>query len=469
MMKTDVLCRIKRRLAYLCLIALPLLFLSSCRPDDTYFESPDDMKVRIFERLTQDSSYTTFVKGVERAGLKDILQRSGLYTAFAPTNAAFDAYLQANNYASIEAIPDSVLVPLINYHFMVPMKFSYDFSGTDRFNTRANVYLNVTRQGDDFTVNQARVLPDKMNIVAMNGAIHGIDKVLVAAPGLERALSLRTDLTIFRQLLRTFTLRRFDPQGSTDSDGDGDIDSVFIEESLLTGFWWRNQTQLITAFAPTDAAFQSFFTANGYASYNEVPRNVLELLINYHFLDSAKRAAELTGRPVETIGNESLTLNSADVDQADIELSNGYLHVVNKVLLPPNLSTLTGLVYLDRDKDLSMFAAAVKASAFADDLAMMDPKYTVFAPTNAAFTASGIDVTTATAADLEKIVRYHIVDSTVKMGPNLDGTYNTMSDKPVTISGTTITGVMNSATIIQMDKVAANGVLHKINAVLKPE
>jgi transforming growth factor-beta-induced protein len=200
-----------------------------------------------------------------------------------------------------------------------------------------------------------------------------------------------------------------------------------------------------------------------------VPRNVLELLIKYHFLDSAKRAAELAGRPVETSGNESLTLNSADVDQADIELSNGYLHVVNKVFLPPSLSTLTGLVFLDQDKDLSMFAAAVKASAFDDDLAMMDPKYTVFAPTNAAFTASGIDVTTASAADLEKIVRYHVVDSTVIMGPNLNGTYNTMSDKPITISGTTITGVVNPATIIQMDKTAANGVLHKINAVLKPE
>jgi transforming growth factor-beta-induced protein len=469
MMKTDVLCRNKRRLTYLCLIALPLLFLSSCRPDDSYFESPDDMKVRIFERLTQDSSYTTFVKGVERAGLKDILQRSGLYTAFAPTNAAFDAYLQANGYASIEAIPDTVLVPLINYHFMEPMKFSYDVSGTTRFNTRANVYLDVVRKGDTFTVNEAQVLPDKMNVVAMNGAIHGINKVLIAPPSLEQALALRTDMTMFRQLLRTFTLRRFDPQSSGDTDGDGDMDSVFVEESQLTGFWWRDQTQLLTAFAPTDAAFQAFLTANGYASFSEVPRNVLELLINYHFVKSAKTAAEATSAPVATLGNESLSLSNADIITPDVKLSNGYLHVVNKVLLPPSLGTITGLVYLDRDKDLSMFATALKASALADELAMMSPQYTVFAPTNAAFVASGIDVTTATAADLEKIVRYHIVDSTVLMGPNLNGTHNTMSDKPITISGTTITGVLNTAAIIQMDKTATNGVLHKINAVLKPE
>src|SRR5215218_4517311 len=127
MMKTAMLCPLRRQLRYLCLLALSTLYLTSCRPDDDYFMAPADMQVRVFERLTEDTSYTTFVKGVEKAGLKEILQRSGLYTAFAPTNAAFDAYLKANNYSSIESIPDSVLVPLINYHFMVPMKFSYDF------------------------------------------------------------------------------------------------------------------------------------------------------------------------------------------------------------------------------------------------------------------------------------------------------------------------------------------------------
>jgi transforming growth factor-beta-induced protein len=468
-MKETIIHRLlKRHFRYLCIFMLTMLYLSGCRPDDSYFDSPPDMQVRVFERLAEDTAYSTFVKGVEKAGLKDILQRSGLYTAFAPTNAAFADYLSANNYSSIESIPDSVLVPLINYHFMVPMKFSYDFSGKTRYNTRANVYLNINRQGDTFTVNDVQVLPERRDVVAMNGAIHGINKVLVAPPSLEKALEKRSDLTIFRQLLRTFTLRRFDPQSSTDSDGDGDIDSVFVEESLLTGFWWRDQTQMITAFAPTDAAFQTFFTENGYASYNDVPRNVLEQLINYHFLKGAYKMAELTV-PMETIGKETLTVPGDAVSTPDVALSNGYLHVTNKVLMPPSLTTLTGLVYLDRDKDLSMFATAVKSAAMADDLAMLDQKYTVFAPTNAAFTAAGIDVNTMSAADLEKIVRYHVLP-TEKRSADLNGTHTTMySDKTLTISGNTITGAMNSATITQQDKVTANGVLHKIDAVLKAE
>ncbi|MDB5263445.1 MAG: fasciclin protein, partial [Adhaeribacter sp.] len=218
---------VKRLLVYFCLLGFPLLYLSSCQPDDEHFEMPEEMAVRIYGRLTSDPDYSTFVKGVDKAGLKDILERSGLYTAFAPTNAAWDEYLKANNYSSIESIPDTILVPLINYHFMEPMKFSFDFKEPTRYTTRANKHLSLDRQGGKFTVNGIEVIPEKMNGEAMNGAIHGIGKVLIAPPTLEQALAKRTDMKNFRQLLKTFTLRRFDARSSSDNDNDGDIDSVF--------------------------------------------------------------------------------------------------------------------------------------------------------------------------------------------------------------------------------------------------
>ena len=458
----------KQLLIYLYLLGFPLLYLSSCKPDDEHFAMPAEMSVRIYEQLVKDPDYSTFVKGIEKAGLKDILQRSGLYTAFAPTNAAWEEYLKANNYSSIESIPDTILTPLINYHFMEPMKFSFDFKEPTRYTTRANKHLSLDRPSGKFTVNGIEVIPEKMDGEAMNGAIHGIGKVLVAPPTLEEALAKRTDLKTFRQLLKTFTLRRFDAQGSRDNNGDGVIDSMFVEESLITGFWWRDQTKLLTAFAPTDAAFTAFFNANGYASYSEVPRNVLELIIKYHFVEGAKKIAEATN--LTTIGLEKLTVGAADVVTPDIALNNGLLHVTNKVLLPPSLGTITGLVFLNLDKDLSMFGTAVQKAAIAQELADATKQFTVFAPTNAAFVASNINVDNATAADLAKIVRYHILKSKV-MVADLNGEYEThlAADKKITVSGTTITGIKNSATITQSDKVATNGVLHKIDKVLLPE
>jgi transforming growth factor-beta-induced protein len=431
---------------------------------------PEEMSARVYGRLATDPDYSTFVKGIDKAGLKDILQRSGLYTAFAPTNAAWDEYLKSNNYSSIESIPDTILVPLINYHFMEPMKFSFDFKEPTRYITRANKHLALNRQGEKFTVNGVEVMPEKMNGEAMNGAIHGIGKVLIAPPTLEQALAKRTDMKNFRQLLKTFTLRRFDARSSRDTNNDGKIDSVFVEESLITGFWWRNQVDLLTAFAPTDAAWEEFFRANGYANFGEVPRNVLELLVKYHFIPlTAKKMSDL-GSSVETLGKEMLTIPAATFVTPDIVLNNGFLHVTNKVLLPPSLGTLTGLIYLNRDKDLSSFSAAVEKAAMAQDLADATKQYTVFAPTNAAFAAANINVTTTSAADLAKIVRYHILKSK-KMAAELGGTYETHLDanKKITVTGTTITGVRNSAKITATDKVASNGVLHKIDTVLRPE
>jgi transforming growth factor-beta-induced protein len=308
-----------------------------------------------------------------------------------------------------------------------------------------------------------------MDAKAMNGAIHGIDKVLIAPPTLEEAARKRDDLNTFRRLLKTFTLRRFDARASRDNDGDGIIDSVFVEEPLITGLWWRNQAELLTAFAPTDAAFNEFFRANGYASYSEVPRNVLEILIKYHFVKEQKKLADL-GTSVKTAGDEMLTVTAGDITTPDIQLNNGVLHVTNKVLLPPSLGTLTGLIYLNADKDLSSFAAAVEKAAMGKDLSDASKQYTVFAPTNAAFTAAGINVQNTGADVLAKVVRYHVLNSKV-MAANLSGEYETnlAADKKIKIAGTTITGVKNSANITQTDKVATNGVLHKIDKVLLPE
>jgi transforming growth factor-beta-induced protein len=185
-------------------------------------------------------------------------------------------------------------------------------------------------------------------------------------------------------------------------------------------------------------------------------------------LEGAKRAAELGGA-IETLGGESLTLPAGAVITPDVPLSNGVLHVTNTLFVPPSLGTVAGLVLLNPGGDLGKFGQAMQKAALADDF--MDPakQFTFFAPTDAAFAAAGIDLDKATPAELEKIVRYHVVNGKLMQANLPNGPLTTHQGSTVNVSGTTLTDAKGkTANLVQTDQTASNGVLHKINQVLSP-
>lgn len=99
-----------------------------------------------------------------------------------------------------------------------------------------------------------------------------------------------------------------------------------------------------TVFAPTDAAFAEL--PDGTVDTLLEPANVGELasVLTYHVVPSAVLSGELSdGMTVETVNGETLTIgvtadgvtvNDATVTTADIETSNGVVHVIDSVLLP---------------------------------------------------------------------------------------------------------------------------------------
>ncbi len=99
----------------------------------------------------------------------------------------------------------------------------------------------------------------------------------------------------------------------------------------------------ITVFAPTDEAFEAL--PEGTLDELLLPENRDQLaqLLTYHVVDGEVRSTDLTsgevdtltGAPVTvTVGEESVTINEANVVTADIEASNGIIHVIDTVLLP---------------------------------------------------------------------------------------------------------------------------------------
>ncbi|MCX6535981.1 MAG: fasciclin domain-containing protein, partial [Actinobacteria bacterium] len=97
-----------------------------------------------------------------------------------------------------------------------------------------------------------------------------------------------------------------------------------------------------TVFAPTDAAFAAL--PAGLLEKLLLPANVevLKSILTYHVVAGKVMSTEVVAGEVPTVEGSKLTLatdmgvkvNDATVTQADIEATNGVIHVIDKVLIP---------------------------------------------------------------------------------------------------------------------------------------
>lgn len=100
-----------------------------------------------------------------------------------------------------------------------------------------------------------------------------------------------------------------------------------------------------TIFAPTDAAFQALPPETLEALQRPENKAALQQVLSYHVVPSAIPSAEITPGEVETVAGEpvniataggEVTVGDATVTEPDIQASNGVVHAIDKVLLPPD-------------------------------------------------------------------------------------------------------------------------------------
>lgn len=237
-----------------------------------------------------------------------------------------------------------------------------------------------------------------------------------------------------------------------------------------------NSSGTFTVFAPTNRAFDKLGSATIQALLNDKPK--LTGILLYHVLGSvvSSKAAAKAGYATTLNGqdvviskrHEKLFINNARVIVRDIQASNGVIHVIDTVLLPPSKDIVDTLA---ARPEFSTLVAAVKAAGLVDTLKSAGP-FTIFAPTNKAFAKLPKGTVEALLKDpeaLKAILLYHAVSGKV---------YSADARKlksAVTINGAAIKIhvdenelEINQAEVIRADVLATNGVIHIIDAVLIP-
>ena len=237
-----------------------------------------------------------------------------------------------------------------------------------------------------------------------------------------------------------------------------------------------------TVFAPTDDAFAKLPAGTVESLLKAENLEQLKSILLYHVVAGKVMAADVTmlesaetvfGKPVMVKTDMgSVYINDAMVVLTDIETSNGVIHVIDTVLLPPadKLDIVDTAV---ADGRFTTLAAALTAAGLVDTLKGEGP-FTVFAPTDDAFAKlpAGTVESLLKAENLEQlksILLYHVVDGKVMAADvikltsalTLEGT-----DVTIKIDGDKV--YINDAQVIITDIETLNGVIHVIDMVLLP-
>ncbi|MGS0527724.1 fasciclin domain-containing protein [Zobellia nedashkovskayae] len=280
------------------------------------------------------------------------------------------------------------------------------------------------------------------------------------------------------------------------------IDGTFVE--MLS-----DENGKVTFFVPSNEAFAEFLTS--LKEYTDVldfdedlEKEILAQVLKYHaIIGGANFSTELSnGSIFETLQSEEIKITvdgdvyildttqlQARITTADIEVANGVIHIIDKVLIPESVladlfpkASLINLI--NNSEDFSMFSDAIIEAGL--ESRFNDGEYTVFAPTNAA-----IEELFATLGDeynsfsdftnilekqaLEEIILGHAIAQVIVRNDLKVGELPTLiaDDSIAVVEGAGGLALQDAskdeANFIEFDIEASNGIIHTIDKILIPQ
>ncbi|PWN07483.1 fasciclin domain-containing protein [Rhodohalobacter mucosus] len=438
----------------LVLLLAPLvaaLLFTACGDDNDVTDNGDD-ELNIVETAQEDGRFTTLVGLVQDAGLQDLLSTDEL-TVFAPTDAAFEELFEVVNPNDLT---QDDIIEILSYHVTEGTIASGDLQPQQ----------DVEMLNEELTLVQSSaagvVVNGSSNVVvadveATNGIIHAVDEVL---------------------LPKEFRVAVEGPSLVEIAEDAGNFTTLLdlVEQGGL-----KTTLQFLgpyTAFAPTDDAFDALFAEIDPASLTE---EQIGFILTYHVitgspilstdLEAEQTVSSANGDPLYiTSGQEGVVVNgSANVGPADLEASNGVVHVVDQVLLPN--AFLNAVQVAQKNYNFTTLVDLIVQANLVD--AVASSEITVFAPTNDAFDAlfAEVDPASLTPEQVENILLYHTIIGSTILSTDLaaEQTVESGSTEPLYITADSEGVVVNgNSTVVTADVEATNGVIHAVDTVLLP-
>jgi transforming growth factor-beta-induced protein len=460
----------------LCAIFI-LLTLSTLSCDDEN-ESVTDKD--IVEVSSENANLSTFVEAVSRFdALTSSFSGNQKFTIFAPNNVAFESFFQTIGVTSLANLSDEALLEVLKFHVVASASISSNQFRNGELLTEVGEKVLVNK-ANGITINATSkvVTPD---IIASNGVVHIIDKVLVPA-------SITPILgTILAPIyFGKATNKGFNTLLAAVAKGDGVVDLL------------KSPSTVKTFFAPTNDAFLKAKIVVATTSASDLA-NVLK----YHMLLTEVGSSDLpltafaTPAPVTSLTTSDFYLSNNNSDNKsatdsifingtsavkDVDLQSGgsVFHSVDNVLIAPSKTLATIITDSTKAKNpqFTELLKALKITGLIDEATDATTTLTVFAPTDEAFKKLYEDLVVDNINDipvgtLTDVLSLHILSGRVFSTdlPRRNYTSTTLLGEDIIINAKDLKVKdpnSSEANLKDVNTHATNGVIHKIDKVLLP-
>lgn len=300
----------------------------SCETD----EDANAKKDSLYGLVSENDDFDSLQRALEITDLTTTLNGTDVFTLFAPTDTAFENFLAENNFASIEAVPTSVLRQVLLNHVVatkikledLPINTYINSQATGFASNSANLSMYFRNVDGETEINGVATVTNG-DILASNGVIHKIDHVL-KLPSIVDHILANPNLSTLSSAL-----------ASNDQ-----FDFVAELSSVNNGPY--------TMIAPMNTAFSSLLVELNQPNLAAIGNSTLSQVLKYHFVitSNAFSSSLLDGDSITTYAGDSFSIQStpanfrivdvnnrlSNITTRDIQCYNGMIHMVDRVLLP---------------------------------------------------------------------------------------------------------------------------------------
>ncbi|MCA9292511.1 MAG: fasciclin domain-containing protein [Phycisphaerales bacterium] len=287
---------------------------STCTPASKVVAAAHVEAMDIVETAVAAGQFKTLATALGAADLVDALKGDGPFTVFAPTDEAFAKLPKGTIETLLKPENKALLTSILTYHVVPGRVMANDVVKVDSATTLNGQRVNVSTSGGKVQIDGANVI--KTDIAASNGVIHVIDTVIM--PETKNIAEVAKAAGSFKTLLTA-------------------VEAAGLSETLMG-------EGPFTVFAPTDEAFAKLPEGTVKSLLEPANRAQLKAILTYHVAPSrvfsdqaivAGTAASVQGGTLTiTSAHGKVRINSATVVKADVDASNGVIHVIDTVLMP---------------------------------------------------------------------------------------------------------------------------------------